>query len=215
MSIFDSIIALATGAKTAADEISTSAQDVQQIGENALSDTNNSRNSLESAVAEISNLVDAVTQIEEQLKGLQKSLDNVGKVASTIDDIAKQTNLLALNATIEAARAGEAGKGFAVVASEVKALANQTSAATGEIEKTLTQLSDQTKVLIEHGSSTVKTAHAVQQSTDTIGNVIDSVQDAINNMGSSIENIVAKVSDVDKGVVAILDQSKQNESVAA
>jgi methyl-accepting chemotaxis protein len=38
-----------------------------------------------------------------------------------------------LNATIEAARAGDSGKGFAVVASEVKALANQTTAATNEI----------------------------------------------------------------------------------
>ena len=34
---------------------------------------------------------------------------------------------------IEAARAGDAGKGFAVVAAEVKALANQTTAATNEI----------------------------------------------------------------------------------
>lgn len=215
MSISEATTTHASKVKKAASEISTSAQQVQNIGENALSDTNNSRDSLVSAVGEITNLVDAVTQIEQQLNGLQKSLDNVGKVASTIDDIAKQTNLLALNATIEAARAGEAGKGFAVVASEVKALANQTSAATGEIEKTLTELSDQTKVLIEHGTSTVGTARNVQESTDTIGNVIDSVQDAINNMASSLQNIVLKIEDVDAGATAILAEAERNESVAA
>uniref|UniRef100_A0A2A4Z988 Methyl-accepting transducer domain-containing protein n=1 Tax=OCS116 cluster bacterium TaxID=2030921 RepID=A0A2A4Z988_9PROT len=215
MSISVSIINHANNVKNASTEISTSAQDVQQISENALSDTNNSRDALMSAVGEITNLVNAVTKIEQQLNGLQKSLDNVGKVASTIDDIAKQTNLLALNATIEAARAGEAGKGFAVVASEVKALANQTSTATGQIDKTLGELSAQTKELITLGSSTVKTAHVVQESTDTIGSVIDSVQDAINNMAASIQNIVMKAGDVDTGVVAILDEANIEQSAAA
>jgi methyl-accepting chemotaxis protein len=64
---------------------------------------------------------------------LSKSAAHIGDVVELINTIAGQTNLLALNATIEAARAGEAGRGFAVVASEVKALAQQTVKATGEI----------------------------------------------------------------------------------
>jgi methyl-accepting chemotaxis protein len=79
---------------------------------------------------------EAVMQAERtdgRIAELTRAAGRIGDVVKLITDIAEQTNLLALNATIEAARAGMAGKGFAVVAQEVKALAAQTSKATGEI----------------------------------------------------------------------------------
>ena len=73
---------------------------------------------------------------------LKFSSDGVAKVAQLIAAIATQTSVLALNATIEAARAGVHGKGFSVVAGEVKKLAEQTAAATADIQSKVSAIRD-------------------------------------------------------------------------
>ena len=87
-------------------------------------------------ITESSRTASAVVNVkhtDEIIQSLAVAAQRIGNVVALISGVASQTNLLALNATIEAARAGDAGKGFAVVAAEVKALANQTTAATNEI----------------------------------------------------------------------------------
>ena len=91
---------------------------------------------------------DAVGQARvtnDRVSELSKAAGRIGDVVELINTIAGQTNLLALNATIEAARAGDAGRGFAVVASEVKALAEQTAKATGEISQQITGIQGATQ----------------------------------------------------------------------
>jgi methyl-accepting chemotaxis protein len=100
--------------------------------------------------------------IETELAGLVTELSKVDIISKQIDAIASQTNLLALNATIEAARAGEAGRGFAVVAGEVKALASQTSQATGEIAATLRALVDAAGRLGGHGKEGLEAVERVK-----------------------------------------------------
>ena len=91
-----------------------------------------------------SEAVDQARLTNDRVGELSKAAARIGDVVELINTIAGQTNLLALNATIEAARAGEAGRGFAVVASEVKALAEQTSKATGEIGQRISGIQDAT-----------------------------------------------------------------------
>jgi len=83
---------------------------------------------------------DAGEQSSQAIDRLKDSSNGVAKVAELIAAIAKQTSVLALNATIEAARAGVHGKGFSVVAIEVKKLAEQTAAATSDIQGKVTTI---------------------------------------------------------------------------
>jgi methyl-accepting chemotaxis protein len=109
--------------------------------------------SISHAESSLTKIRETMVLIDKELSGLITELAKVEKISKQIDAIASQTNLLALNATIEAARAGEAGRGFAVVAGEVKALASQTSTATGEIAATLKALVDMANRLDTLGKS--------------------------------------------------------------
>lgn len=88
-----------------------------------------------------------------QVEQLGKAAHQISNVVETITEISEQVNLLALNATIEAARAGEAGKGFAVVANEIKELARQTAAAAISIREQIGSVQESSKTTVTGISS--------------------------------------------------------------
>ncbi len=133
-----------TAVSTATEELSAAVQEISRQIELSGTVTNRA--------------VDQVRMADERFVILSKAAERIDNVVQLISTIADQTNLLALNATIEAARAGEAGKGFAVVAAEVKALANQTAKATGDIGAQITAMQ----------ASTQETAAAIQEISKTI-----------------------------------------------
>jgi methyl-accepting chemotaxis protein len=122
----------------------------------------------------------------EHVSRLSKAASRIGDVVELISTIAGQTNLLALNATIEAARAGDAGRGFAVVASEVKALAEQTSKATGEI-----------------GQQIADIQAATRQSSDAIGQIsatIERLSEISGTIAASVEQQGAATQEISRNV---------------
>jgi methyl-accepting chemotaxis protein len=129
---------LTTAVAAASEEASTNVQSVASATEELSSSVNEISRQVQEAARMATDAVGQARTTNDRVSELSKAASRIGDVVELINTIAGQTNLLALNATIEAARAGEAGRGFAVVASEVKALAEQTAKATGEIGQQIT-----------------------------------------------------------------------------
>ncbi len=126
---------LATTVAAASEEASTNVQSVASATEELSSSVTEISRQVQESARMATDAVGQARTTNDRVSELSKAASRIGDVVELINTIAGQTNLLALNATIEAARAGEAGRGFAVVASEVKALAEQTAKATGEISQ--------------------------------------------------------------------------------
>jgi methyl-accepting chemotaxis protein len=124
---------LATVVTSASEEASTNVHSVAAAAEEMSSSVNEISRQVQDSARIAGDALAQARKTNDNVGELAKAAARIGDVVELINAIAGQTNLLALNATIEAARAGEAGRGFAVVASEVKALAEQTAKATGEI----------------------------------------------------------------------------------
>lgn len=121
----------------------------------------------------------SMQNIGSLVEGMRTSSQQMGQIIATIETIAFQTNILALNAAVEAARAGEQGRGFAVVASEVRALAQRSGQAAGEIRQLITASSNQM------GDS----ARQMQQAKATIDQVVSAVTE-VNGLMQSMTRVM-------------------------
>jgi len=187
---------------------------------------------MSSSIGEISRQVQESANIANEAVGqARKTNDHVGQLAAAasrigdvvelINTIAGQTNLLALNATIEAARAGDAGRGFAVVASEVKALAEQTAKATGEISQQIASIQDATNLSVDAIKGIGGTIGRMAEICSSIASAVEEQGAATREISRNVQQaahgtkqVSANIIDVDNGAMQTGSASSQVLSAA-
>ena len=206
---------LTTMVAAASEEASTNVQSVASATEE-----------LSSSITEISRQVqesarvagDAVSQARtttDRVGDLSAAAARIGDVVELINTIAGQTNLLALNATIEAARAGEAGRGFAVVASEVKALAEQTAKATGEIGQQIASIQTAT----DHSVGAIKdishTIEKLSEISSTIAAAVEEQGAATQEISRNVQQAAAGTHQVSSNITDVQHGASETGSASA
>ncbi len=176
----------------ASEEASTNVQSVASATEELSSSVNEISRQVQELARMANNAVDQARKTNDQVGELSKAASRIGDVVELINTIAGQTNLLALNATIEAARAGEAGRGFAVVASEVKALAEQTAKATGEIGQQINGIQAATQ-------ESVGAIREISGTIEKLSEISATIASAVEEQGAATQEISRNVQQASQG----------------
>ncbi|MCA1468630.1 CHASE3 domain-containing protein [Bradyrhizobium sp. IC3195] len=183
---------LATTVAGASEEASTNVQSVASATEEMASSVGEISRQVQESARMAGDAVGQARATTERVSELSKAAARIGDVVELINTIAGQTNLLALNATIEAARAGEAGRGFAVVASEVKALAEQTAKATGEIGQQISGIQAAT-------NDSVGAIKEISSTIERLSEISSAIAAAVEEQGAATQEIARNVQQAAQG----------------
>ncbi len=182
------------------NEISSQVEATAGHARNAREDNQQSHDQIEICSAHMSELMNAMRDIEDKSQ-------EISKVIKTIEDIAFQTNILALNAAVEAARAGAAGKGFAVVADEVRNLATKSQEASAS---TATLIEDTVKAVKEGGRLATETDESLREVVLRAEKVMESV----NLISDATQQQTHDVAQVSVGIDQISSVVQTNSATA-
>ena len=162
------IVAAVKEISATAQELARTMEGVKGTAEGTWKLADSGRTGLGNMEGTMKQLVDATSSISSKLSVISEKAGNINSVVTTITKVADQTNLLSLNAAIEATKAGEYGLGFAVVAREIRRLADQTAAATLEIEAMVKEMQSSVTVGVMEMD---KFSEEVKRGVRTVGEI--------------------------------------------
>ena len=233
-SMRDSLVSVVSGVRSSAQQVATSAAEIDRGNQDLSGRTEGQASALEETAASMEELGstvrqnadnarranelaqnastvavqggEVVAQVVDTMKGINDSSRKIADIINVIDGIAFQTNILALNAAVEAARAGEQGRGFAVVAGEVRSLAQRSAEAAREIKTLITASVER----VAQGSEQVDRAGATM--TEVVG-AIRRVTDLMGEISAASSEQSAGVAQVGEAVTHMDRATQQNAAL--
>lgn len=161
-------------------ELVKTMQGVREVAGDTANLADAGRNGLGGMESTMRQLERATASISSKLSVMSEKAGNINSVVTTISKVAEQTNLLSLNAAIEAEKAGEYGLGFGVVAREIRRLADQTAAATLDIDQTVREMQSAVSAgVMEMDKFSEEVRRGVEETgsiSDQLGQIIEQVQ---------------------------------------
>ncbi|KFE64760.1 hypothetical protein DB31_1778 [Hyalangium minutum] len=131
------------------EELSRTAEQISSSTEVVESSARRTHEAVAEAMAVVAQVVAGINDIRieakgvaEAIVGLNQDLQQVGKIAQVINQVAERSDLLALNAALEGTKAGEVGRGFSLVAAEMRKLAENVSGSARDIARIVEKVQD-------------------------------------------------------------------------
>ncbi|PSF36210.1 methyl-accepting chemotaxis protein [Aphanothece hegewaldii CCALA 016] len=143
---------------TSIQTVANSATEAAKIARQASTEAQEGDFTMDKTVDSIEKIRSTVASTAKKVKHLAESSQEISQIVEIISGISEKTNLLAFNASVEAARAGENGQGFRIVAEEVRRLADRVTEQTKEIQNLVRNIQQETGTVLQ----------AMEESTSTV-----------------------------------------------
>ena len=201
---------LAQGATEQASAVEELSATINEIANGAKKNAENGETAMRQSQESGNLVLESAKYMEEMVEAMgsiSQSSQEIGRIISTIENIAFQTNILALNAAVEAARAGSAGKGFAVVADEVRNLATKSD-----------QAAKATKELIDHSIESVQSGNEiVKKVSDALSKTVEAsnlAMGSLKEITKAVEAEAESISQVTEGIDQISSVVQTNSATS-